>query len=347
LTEKRQSTILLLGVFTDPKDPKKNIRTATCRIAEMFSKNHLSVITSSIHSGRIARLWDNLWVILTHQKEIKIVIIPLYGTRPAFIWQEIVSRVVKFFHKKLILTIDGGSIPDKMEKNPRHFLKAMKRADTLICPSAFFYHYLDKYPVKKIQIENAINLTGYLFMHKKTFRPKILWMRAFEKTYNPLMAVKVAKILYSQFPDFEMVMAGPDHGMLAETKKRVHEEGLSQNVFFPGYINLEEKLHYAAQYDFYICTNEIDNAPVSVIEFMALGLVIIATNVGGLPDLIADEQNGFLIPPNNAEEMASKIVTVIQNPLKGIAMTEKAYAFTKNFGEDVVMEKWKKLFEKL
>ncbi len=342
-----KKSILLLGLFVDKNNPKKNIRTATDRIAEMLAKNNLPVIISSVKSGRVARFMDNLSVIFKNKNKYNVAIVPLYGTRPAFLWQEIISKSIKFLHKKLILTIDGGSIPERMDKDPKRFLKALKRADAIVCPSAFFYNYLEKYNLNRIQIENALNLSEYTFISKTTFRPKILWMRAFEATYNPFMAVELAKILNQQYPDFEMVMAGPDNGLLAEIKKMAAESGLANKIFFPGYINLEEKKMYAQQYDFYISTNIIDNAPVSLIEFMAMGLPVISTNVGGIPDIIEDGKNGLLVDINDATAMAEKITAIIQNPMAGIKIAENAFAYSRKYGEDILLEKWQNLFENL
>lgn len=342
-----KKSILLLGLFVDKNNPKKNVRTATDRIAEMLAKNNLPVITSSVKSGRVTRLMDNLSVIFKNKNKYDVAIVPLYGTRPAFNWQEIISRSIKFLHKKLILTIDGGSIPERMNIDPKSFLKAMNRADAIVCPSAFFYNYLEKYNLNRIQIENALNLSEYTFIPKTNFRPKILWMRAFEATYNPFMAVELAKILNRQYPELQMVMAGPDNGLLAATKMKAAESGLADKIIFPGYINLEEKMKYAEQYDFYISTNIIDNAPVSLIEFMAMGLPVISTNVGGIPDIIEDGINGLLVDINDATAMAEKITAIIQNPMTGIKIAQNAFAYSRKYGEEIVFEKWQNLLENL
>ncbi len=347
MKQNTKKTILLLGLFVDKNNPKKNVRTATDRIAEMLAKNNLPVITSSVKNGRVARLMDNLSVIFKNKNKYDVAIVPLYGTKPAFNWQEIISKSIKFLHKKLILTIDGGSIPERMEKDPTLFLNAMKRADAIVCPSAFFYNYLEKYNLNRIQIENALNLSEYTFIPKKTFRPKILWMRAFEATYNPFMAVELAKILNQQYPELQMVMAGPDNGLLAATKKLTVESGLADKIFFPGYINLEEKMKYAEQYDFYISTNIIDNAPVSLIEFMAMGLPVISTNVGGIPDIIEDGKNGMLVDIKDVHAMAEKIIAIINDPITGSRIAENAFAYSRKYGEDIVLKKWQNLLENL
>ena len=119
-------------------------------------------------------------------------------------------------------------------------------------------------------------------------------MRAFTETYNPIMAIRVAERLANKFEDFQMVMAGKEGPLFSLMKKIVEEKGFTDKIIFPGYINMQEKIAFADQYGIYINTNRIDNAPVSVIEFMALGLPVVSVNIGGMPYIITHEKNGLL-----------------------------------------------------
>jgi len=53
---------------------------------------------------------------------------------------------------------------------------------------------------------------------------------------------------------------------------------------------------------------------IVTIEAMACGKPAIGTNVGGIPETILEEVNGFLVEPKNSEEIAEKIVTLVRNP---------------------------------
>ncbi len=344
---KNSISILYIGLFVDPKNIKKNIRTSADRIAGLFNKNNIATRVSSCKSGRLARLIDNLTDILKYRNSYQIVIVPLFGTWPSFIWQEIVSFFVKKLNKKLILTVNGGSIPARMEKDPKWFLKALKRADAIVCPSAYLLRYLKKYQLPALLIENVVQLDEYFFQEKRSFGPKIIWMRAFEDIYNPEMAIRVAILLARKYDDFKMVMAGADNGSLLAIRKMIKQYKLEENIILPGYICMEEKIALAREYDIYINTNKIDNAPVSVIEFMALGLPVVSVNSGGLPDLITDGYNGFLVNVDDDASMVARIEMLIQQPQTGTTIAKNAYNFSQRFDEKPVLEKWLKLFQKL
>lgn len=339
--------VLIVGLFSKNRSGEKIYRTAADQLAQLFKKNQQAVICTSYHPGKWRRLWDTIFTIIRTRKQFTIAILPLYGTTPSFIWQEITARVLKIFKKKIILVVHGGSIPQRMRENAKPFLKALHRSDIVICPSAFMQEVLKKFSISSDVIENVLDLSDYTFIQKQKIRPRLIWMRAFEDIYNPAMAVHVAKILYQQYPEFKMVMAGGDKGMLPEIQEMIRKEDLEAIILLPGYIDLEQKKQFADEYDLFISTNNIDNAPVSIVEFMAMGIPVISTNVGGISYLIEDGVNGFTVTPDDAMEMAEKISSLIEQPTRAIQAAMNAGTFVKKFGEDAVMKKWGLLIENL
>ncbi len=336
----KQKSVLMLGLFLDKRNGNSNIRTVEDRIATMFCEADIATITSSAYSNRIIRLFHTIYTIIRSTHKYNIALIPLFGTRPSFLWQEVVTRLLKILNKKIVLSIHGGSIPGRIEKGAQHFYKAMKRADELVVPSLYLSAYFNKEGFKTHIIENPINLSAYIFIPKKILRPRILWMRAFDEEYNPEMAIRVAGLLSKKYSDLTMVMAGKDDGMLNEIKRLSKRNQLENKISFPGYINMQQKLEYAQTHDIYICTNRIDNAPVSLIEFMALGLPIVSVNTGGIPYMIKDGYNGLLVDLDDDEAMANKIEMLIKNPELSCAISRNAYKYSRQYGEEYVLKKW-------
>jgi glycosyltransferase involved in cell wall biosynthesis len=108
-------------------------------------------------------------------------------------------------------------------------------------------------------------------------------------------------------------MAGKDGPVLQATKDLVKEYGLEDRIIFPGYINMQQKQAFAKDYDIYLCTNKIDNTPVSLTEFMQFGLPIVSVNVGGIPYMIEDNVNGLLVNAGDYEAMFNKITLLIED----------------------------------
>jgi glycosyltransferase involved in cell wall biosynthesis len=68
-----------------------------------------------------------------------------------------------------------------------------------------------------------------------------------------------------------------------------------------------------------------DSLPTTVIEAMALGKPVVATALGGVPELIRDTETGFLIPPDDAGRMADAVEEVLAAPERRAAVGEAAY----------------------
>lgn len=347
VNSQHKQAVLIVGLFLSARNRHKIQRTPADQLAELFVKNGMQVITTSKFVPRLARLVDTLATIFLKRREFSIAIVPFYGGYKSFVWEAITVSLLKKLNKKIVLIAHGGGIPERMKAKPAKYIDLMKKADAVVCPSGFLVAEFGKYNQPCTIIENVVNLDEYHFRYKETIRPHILWMRAFEHPYNPLMAVKVLAKVKQQYPQASMVMAGFDFGMLQETKDLAEQLNVISSIEFPGYITNEQKNRYAAECDIYICTNRIDNAPISIIEMMALGVPVVTVNSGGIPYLVKDGHDCLMVNDDDAESMSNKIQYLISNPGKAMALAKNAKTSAGKFGENAVMGKWQSLLEQL
>ncbi len=323
------------------------MRTAADQLAELFEQNGMETITVSDKLNKIGRFLDTMTVIFFKRKQYNIGIVPLYGGLMSYIWEALSTTLLRLLGKKVILIIHGGSIPERMKKDPAKYLRSFKRADIIVCPSAFIQTVLKDYGIESLLIENVVQLNQYTFQPKTVFRPAIFWMRTLEEIYNPEMAVRVGGLLAKKYTGFKMVMAGFDQGKLAELKALATQLNIADKIEFPGYISQQQKEAYAATHDIYICTNRIDNAPVSFIEMMAMGLPIVSVKVGGIPYMLTEGQNGLMVELDDDHAMADAISSIIQHPEKGVALATNGLKYSQQFGAEPVLQKWKSVLQKL
>ena len=81
---------------------------------------------------------------------------------------------------------------------------------------------------------------------------------------------------------------------MEQTKALAKELGISQKVHFLG--NQSNVYPYLQEADIFLLTSLYEGIPMTVIEAMGTGLPIVATNVGGVPDLLKDGKTGLLVP---------------------------------------------------
>jgi len=91
--------------------------------------------------------------------------------------------------------------------------------------------------------------------------------------------------------------------------------GIQEQVDFAGYTNREKIPGILAQYDVHIIPSIWEEPlPRTIQEAMALGKAVIASDVGGIPEIVLDELNGLLFQPGDAFSLAQKMQKLIHNP---------------------------------
>lgn len=100
----------------------------------------------------------------------------------------------------------------------------------------------------------------------------------------------------------DFIGEGPERPIL---ESMVEEYGLSENVTFYGGIPNVDVYKYLAKNNIYMLMSKNEGLPISILEAMRVGLPIISTNVAGIPECIDEGYNGFLLEPDDNEQLAT------------------------------------------
>jgi glycosyltransferase involved in cell wall biosynthesis len=98
--------------------------------------------------------------------------------------------------------------------------------------------------------------------------------------------------------------------------------GLEKHVLFLGWRQDLDRIY--ADSDIVALTSANEGLPVSLIEAMAAGCAVVATRVGGVPDLIEAGKTGLIVPPGNTEAIAAALIQLIDDPRQRTALGEAA-----------------------
>jgi glycosyltransferase involved in cell wall biosynthesis len=209
-----------------------------------------------------------------------------------------------------------------------------------VAPSDFLAEDLRSRGFECDVIPNILDLSQYPYAPRSTPRPHLLWMRSFHPLYNPSMALDVVARLRRQHPDARLVMAGQDKGLLGAMRARVQADGLGDAVRFPGFLQAADKRREAIASDILISTNRIDNAPVALLEAAALGLPIVATDVGGVRHLVRNEETALLVPDGDAEAMANAVSRLVADSPLAAKLVRNARALAERSDWDIIRGAW-------
>ena len=105
-----------------------------------------------------------------------------------------------------------------------------------------------------------------------------------------------------------MVGDGPDRERL---ERLAHELGIARYCFFPGY--QPDVAGYYRLFDAFVLPSVNEGTPVSVIEALAAATPVVATRVGGVPDVVRDGVDGYLVPPGDVEGAAKRLVLLARD----------------------------------
>ena len=106
-----------------------------------------------------------------------------------------------------------------------------------------------------------------------------------------------------------MVGDGPDRERLEQL---AHDLGIARSTYFVGY--QEDVAGYYRLFDAFLLPSVNEGTPVSAIEALASGTPVVATRVGGVPDVVRDGVDGFLVEPGDTDAAAERLAELARDP---------------------------------
>lgn len=272
------------------------------------------VIPYSEKKNPLSRLYDMLMGVWVNRSTLDVVIIDTYSST-AFYFALLCGVLCRCLGLPYIPVLRGGDLPNRLKNSPFLSRLLFNAAYRLIAPSNYLYqHFIDAGFKQTIIIPNYIDIDNYPFKHRPSPSPNILWVRSFHVTYNPNLAVDILVLFKKQFPEAELCMVGPDKdGSMELFKLYAEKQGVLKDIKITGKLEKKDWIGLSSSYDIFLNTTDFDNTPVSVMEAMALGMLVVSTNAGGVPAIIEHQHQGYLFPRGDAVAGASALIDVMQH----------------------------------
>ncbi|HEY9087388.1 MAG TPA: glycosyltransferase family 4 protein [Anaerolineaceae bacterium] len=321
--------------------------TTSADLAERLSEEGYSVICTSSKQNRILRLADMTLTCLRRHRDYSVANVAVFSGN-AFLWAEVTTFLLARLGKPVILTLHGGNLPEFAKNHPKRLQRLFHYANAVTSPSEYLSQRMRAfYPAIQI-IPNALDINEYPYHLREAASPKLIWLRAFQEIYNPMLVVPVVSKLVDEFPDVHIHMIGPI--MDTSRDKTCHAAEImkvrDRITIIPG-VPKKSVPAYLGCADIFLNTTTIDNQPVSVLEAMASGLCVVSTNVGGLPYLINSGVDGLLCPPGEAEAMAEAVKNILKNPLLSQRLSLNARKRAEAVDWKRILPQWEALFSSI
>ena len=142
-------------------------------------------------------------------------------------------------------------------------------------------------------------------------------------------------LIKREFSDAHLVLVGG--GILENNlKSQAKQLGILDSVFFLGAQPHEKAIEEMRQAEVFVCPSLAEGLGIVFIEAQALGVPVIGTNVGGIPDVIRDGETGLLVPPRDSRAIADAVIKVFRDKNLAQKITEEAKKRIGRFSWDMI-----------
>lgn len=134
--------------------------------------------------------------------------------------------------------------------------------------------------------------------------------------------IRAIPMVLKKIPDANFYFAGD--GELEKAKRLVEELEVKENVHFVGWLDKTKKEELFKKCSVFILPTYFEAMPMSVLEAMSFGLATITTAVGGIPQIINDQEDGIFVTPGDIENLSDSIENLLMDEDKKSFLGSKA-----------------------
>lgn len=205
-------------------------------------------------------------------------------------------------------------------------------ADTLLSPSSALKLWAVKFwriPSKKIQLlKNPFSIQDDLFSLSLSNRPCVISFIGKLSVLKGMKAfAKAIPLILQKNKGYKIFLVGRDEIESGQSMKEFMQEQLIEyknQVVFTGALSREELREIYAQSKLCVFPSLWENYPTVILEAMAAGAAVTASNVGGIPELISHSVTGLLFSPRRPRQIAKAVNSLLTNEDKRLVMVETA-----------------------
>jgi glycosyltransferase involved in cell wall biosynthesis len=232
--------------------------------------------------------------------------------------------------------------------------------------SGFLKEIFDQYDIPCVVIPNIVVLQPPI-KRNTDIAPKFISIRHLEPLYNIPCMLRAYEQVLQHYPEATLDILGK--GALREELEAMVEKHHLTGVTFVGQVPNQQIYDYLANADVMLSAAKADNMPVSLLEAMNAGLLVISSRVGGVPYMIVDgsqtyrhsledgvgayslefrgndRPTGLLFESDDVDDMAAKMMWALEHPQEVKTMIHNAQADVQKYAWENVKQQLMKVYE--
>jgi glycosyltransferase involved in cell wall biosynthesis len=161
---------------------------------------------------------------------------------------------------------------------------------------------------------------------------------------NPLELIRTAAIVVGAYPGVQFLIVG-DGPLRPDCERLIASLGLHKRVLLLGYRS--DVPNILSILDLTVMSSLWEGLPIAFLEAMAAGKPIVANDVDGARDVVADGETGYLVPPHQLSEMAERILTLLNDEARCRDMGLNGQARSRSFSIEKMLRSLESLYREL
>ncbi|VVU98776.1 MULTISPECIES: glycosyltransferase family 4 protein [Mesonia] len=284
----------------------------------------------------------------------KIKIVHIHGASRGSFYRKYLFFLIskKVFKKKLIYHVHGAEYhvfyENASKKVKKHIQRMINNADLIIALSEEWSIFFKKnFSPKKLVVLN--NIVAYRKEQEQNIPKKflqLLFLGRIGERKGTFDLIDVIAEHKSYFEDKLRLVIGGD-GAIYELKQKIGESNIQDIVTYIGWVDGRKKEELLATSNILVLPSYNEGLPISLLEGMSYSMPIIATNVGGIPQILKHNINGISVAPGDKKQLAEAIKFYIENTEKLVEHGKASYQQAKNFFPSKVINELEGIYRNL
>jgi L-malate glycosyltransferase len=234
-------------------------------------------------------------------------------------------------------------------KLERRLRQALAAADLIIAQSQFLRSEILSLGVPETDIRlipNGVHVADFQAVGDEPPLPYpyILAMGSFSHKKGFDVLLRAFASVAAEDPAIHLVLAGAGREWSTYTTL-VSEENLQSRVHFVGIVNGLVKIQLYQHCRFFVCPSRREPFATVNLEALAAGRPIVATAVGGNPEVVHEGENGFLVPPGDPAGLATRMLTLLKDSALRVAMGLVSSALARGYDWQVIIPAYRAVFD--
>jgi glycosyltransferase involved in cell wall biosynthesis len=260
-----------------------------------------------------------------------------------------VGTVHGIIHKEIMF--EKGMV-NWIRRYPQILLEkiSLRKHKNIICVSPYAQNLISNLSSARIEfIPNPVS-ENYFICSNYENPYRILCVCNITKLKNVFDLIKSIRLVKNKHPLIDLHIAGgiKDREYMNAIKQHMKRHDLEENITFLGHLSDDHLLEEYRECSILAHVSLQENSPIVIQQAMAAGKAVVATRVGGVPDLIDDTKSGLLVQCGDIEGLSQRIGRLLRDPNLCKALGDSARAFaSQNFRIDHVAQKTYEVYQRI